>query len=371
LKKKIAIIIPGGVSGGSFSQGIPVLEDLIERLSTVFDITVYSLIKIDADYKPKNFKLRHTNLSIKRSLLLKILICIIIFIFDNLRNKFSLIHGIWVYPSSLLAVILGKIFKIPTLVSLQGGEAANIPEIGYGNMLSGLKKKITLWTCKNANELTSLTLFQIEELKKYGFVRNVTHIIPYGVNENIFTLNEKILKPPFNFIHIANLTYIKDQVTLLKAFNIICRKVDCTLQIIGDGELRENLKSHTIELGIEDKVIFLGAIQNRKLPLYLHQANIMLHTSLYEGQGVVLVEAAACGVVVCGTKVGLISDWGDAKCISVNIRDYEKLAKKVLELLENRDRFVQIQKNAYEWSIENTATNTANLFQNLYNRMIK
>jgi hypothetical protein len=75
LKKKIAIIIPGGIGGGNFLQGIPVVEDLVIKLSESFDVTVYSLIKTDPAYIPQNFILKHTGLSYKRSALIRMSVC--------------------------------------------------------------------------------------------------------------------------------------------------------------------------------------------------------------------------------------------------------------------------------------------------------
>ncbi len=370
MKKRIAIIIPGGIGGGYFLQGIPVVEDLVQRLSATFDVTVYSLIKTDLAYIPKNFILRHTNAGRNRPVIWRIFLCSLLFIKDHFKKRYQLVHGIWGHPPGRMAVILGKIFGIPSVVSIRGGEAASVPEINYGNMLKPRIRKITLWTCKHAGAITALTMFQIKELQKHGFVRSDFHIIPNGADEQVFTLYKKPLEPPYYFIHIANLNAVKDQATLLKAFKIIASKVDSILRIIGDGECMEQLKILAKKLGIEDKTIFTGAVQNKELPKHLHWAHIMLHSSLYEGQGVVLAEAAACGTVVCGTNVGLIYDWGNTCCIPVNCGDYEAMAHEVLQLLVSPDQYNLLQQNAYKWAMKNTATNMASSFENLYNSMM-
>lgn len=371
MKKRVAIIIPGGIGGGYFMQGVPVLEDYINRISELFDVTVFSMIKADPSYSPKNFKLHCTNASYSSSAIVKILLTTVLFINENRKYNYQLIHGIWGFPSGFLAVVLGKILRIPSLVSLQGVEAANLPEINYGHMRSFAKRKIILWTFKHATGLTALTNFQITELSHYGFARKNSSILPYGADVKLFTINKKELVPPFNFIHIGNLTRVKDQHTLLKTFKIITEKTDnCFLRIIGDGECLSELKTLAKTLTIDDKVEFIGAIPHKNIPEQLHWAHILLHTSLSEGQSVVVAEAAASGVVVCGTRVGQIADWAEDKCLSADCGDYRTLANKVLELLNNTQKYNNLRDSAYEWALKHTPANLVGSFQKLYNQLI-
>jgi hypothetical protein len=54
---RIAIIIPGGIGTGKNNIGVPVMERLIRLLSSHFDITVFSLFRINKDYSPTGFTL--------------------------------------------------------------------------------------------------------------------------------------------------------------------------------------------------------------------------------------------------------------------------------------------------------------------------
>ena len=351
-------------------QGIPVLEDFVHRISESFDVTVFSMIKTDKAYQSQGFTLLHTSASHSHYTFWKMALLAILFIKSHSKNRYQLIHGIWGFPSGFMAVVFSKIFRIPSIVSLQGAEAANVPEINYGHMRSFIKRKTIRWACKQISALTVLTHFQINELSKYGFQRKDVHVIPYGADETLFTPMEKTPTPPFRFIHVANLTRVKDQTTLLKAFKLISEKTDASLRIVGDGEDANLLKTLAKSLDIEQKIEFTGAIPHKSLPEHLQWAHVMLHTSLYEGQAVVIAEAAACGTVVCGTKIGLMADWGNEKCVAVDCGDFKMLANSVLELLGNYEKYTALQTNAKEWARNHTPSVTAGCFKKLYVQLV-
>lgn len=90
---------------------------------------------------------------------------------------------------------------------------------------------------------------------------------------------------------------------LLKTFKGISKKhPDVKLIIIGEGGLRSEYESMCNELGIKDKIIFTGYVNNEELPKYYCASDLFVLPSLTreEAFGIVLLEAAACGCVpVC------------------------------------------------------------------------
>ena len=119
------------------------------------------------------------------------------------------------------------------------------------------------------------------------------------------------------------------------------------------------------DLGLGDKVNFLGVLPYESLPIHYHTANILLHTSLSEGQSEVVTEAMSTGVIVCGTKVGLLYDEPDC-CISVPVKDFQGLANEVLGLLDDSERMLKIKKNAYVWASYHSIQWTARRIQEVY-----
>lgn len=86
----------------------------------------------------------------------------------------------------------------------------------------------------------------------------------------------------------------KNQIRLLEIFAAAEKKLDVKLILLGDGELREDLRNKAEQLGIIEKVIFAGVVDD--VENYLSAMDVFLLPSLYEGLPVVCVEAQAAGL---------------------------------------------------------------------------
>ena len=107
------------------------MERIVKLLSRDFQITVFSLFKINPDYRQDAFEL--VSISGSNSLI-KILKFIGLFFRHHRQKKFTVIHGFWTLPGGFLAVVMGKLFKIKSIVSVLGGDAISLPEINYGQL---------------------------------------------------------------------------------------------------------------------------------------------------------------------------------------------------------------------------------------------
>jgi glycosyltransferase involved in cell wall biosynthesis len=106
---------------------------------------------------------------------------------------------------------------------------------------------------------------------------------------------------------VARLTPNKDQATLLRAFaRVAPQRPAARLVIVGEGPLRPALDSLAAELGIADRVRFLGARDD--VPAIFPGFDVFAVTSRYEGLALVLLEAMASGVPIVGTAIDGITD---------------------------------------------------------------
>lgn len=137
---------------------------------------------------------------------------------------------------------------------------------------------------------------------------------------------------------IARLNEIKDQSTLIRAIGLLAsRGTDCELWLVGAGEMRSQLELLSRDLGITDRVKFLG--ERADVPELLGQMNVFaFSTTANEGFGIALIEAMAAGLPVVASDVPacreVIADAG----VLVAPGDAGVMANELLTLIDRPQR---------------------------------
>jgi len=110
----------------------------------------------------------------------------------------------------------------------------------------------------------------------------------------------KLFKNSFVFITIGRLTVQKNQKLLIQEFAKVNKKIQNTkLLIIGEGELKNNLKNQIKELNLENNIFLLGR-QINVFP-FLIKSDCFVFSSLWEGMPNTVLEAAYCNLPVIST----------------------------------------------------------------------
>lgn len=361
-RPNIAIILPGGIGTGKNNMGIPVLEGLIKRMARDADITVFQLYTVNEDYRAEAFDLVETY---SANPIMKTFIFLYQFRKHHKRKKFQVVHGYWAFPCGFFAVLAARIYGARSVISLQGGDAISLPGLGYGQLRKWWKRKLVLCSLARVDELISPTRYLIDNLGKFGFRERNVNYIPLGVDPAIFSLVKKPLGDPVRFLHVGNFHPVKDHVTLLKTFQLLCRELPSHLTLIGEGDCEVKIKLLAEELNIHDKITFEGIRPHEELPAFYHRSDVLIHTSVSEGHPIVVEEAMSCGVIVCGTSVGLLYDLPEC-CVAAPVGDFQTLGRKILELLSDPQRLDQIRSAARRWAEENTMAKTAERLKHIY-----
>jgi len=167
----------------------------------------------------------------------------------------------------------------------------------------------------------------------------------------------------------------KDQATLLKGFALALAHlpVESRLAILGSGRLEQDLKELARELGIADKVLFLGQVPDARR--YFRAFDVFALSSDHEPFGMVLLEAMAAGVPLLATAcggakevvegVGILFPFGDAEHLAQGLRhlaamdqhQQRQCAEMMLERL--RERFSDQAVRATFWQLPHVIELTA------------
>jgi len=181
-------------------------------------------------------------------------------------------------------------------------------------------------------------------------------------NDNIYPKNIDI-----KLITSGRLVAQKDYPTLLKALSYYQKNYNNSfhLVILGDGHLKNKIKSTIDDMNLTNHISFLGFVEN---PLsYMKQADIFILSSAWEGFGNVLVEALYCGLKIISTNCpsGPAEILVDGKYgILTPVGDKTALAKAINESYKSKI-FSQEQKNR---ALDFTVDNIANHFELIINK---
>jgi glycosyltransferase involved in cell wall biosynthesis len=125
--------------------------------------------------------------------------------------------------------------------------------------------------------------------------------------------------------------------TLIESMGILSNRIKCQLIIAGDGPLRRTHQQHAGRLGVADKVLFPGNVND--LPDLMRASDLYVMSSLWEGLPLVLLEAMACGMANVGTSIeGIEEVIVDGKSGLVVESDNPKVLADAIEELLSSDQ---------------------------------
>ncbi len=139
-------------------------------------------------------------------------------------------------------------------------------------------------------------------------------------------VREKLnIKNKFVIGHIGRFVVTKNHDFLLEAYNELCKKrSDTILLLVGTGPLIDKIKEKVSKYSLEEKVIFVGTTKNPEE--YYNAMDLFAFPSLYEGLGMVAVEAQINGL----------------PCIaSINVPKEAKVLENCERLFLNKDEWVK------------------------------
>ena len=226
------------------------------------------------------------------------------------------------------------------------------------NKLKNQLKKCNKIICI-CNEMRDNIIKEIPEVKEklqviynpfnIDRIKNQSNNILNLSNEEKKLLNEKYI------IMVSRLdNNQKDILTLIKAFSLYLEKdSDLKLYLLGEGPDRKRIEEKIKEKNLEDKILLLGMKKN-PYP-WINNAELLVHSSKYEGLPTVLIEALILRKVVISTNcpTGPKEILNNGKYGSlVNIGDYKAMADEIYDLLnknsEKRNQYLEYINEAIQ-----------------------
>ncbi|MDO8643199.1 MAG: glycosyltransferase family 4 protein [Candidatus Woesearchaeota archaeon] len=270
-------------------------------------------------------------------------------------KKIDVVHLFHIYNLGGIVALWEKIMRFPLVISLTGWDTYD--------PVKPLPKAINpylAWVMNSADAVTTMCTHMKKSAEAQGCRKEIA-LIPHGTTmpelkeKKGFDLRKKygIEQDRKIVFSLQRLFPRKGMEYLIRAIPLVIQKnSNVTFVIGGKGPEKERLETLSRELGVETHIVFAGFIPDDELKNYYAAANLFALPSLYEGFGVVYVDALSCGVPVVTTRCGgpediITHDNG----ILVPIRDEQAFADALICALEKQWDKKKISKSAqqYDW----------------------
>ncbi len=172
--------------------------------------------------------------------------------------------------------------------------------------------------------------------------------------------NERII------VHVSNFRPVKRIQDVITIFNKIQKVMPAKLLMVGDGPEREHADLQVKQLGIRDKVLFLG--NSNEVNKILCYADLFLLPSETESFGLAALEAMAAKTPVISSNSGGLPEVNvhSVTGFTSNVGDTDDMAKNAIYILEDDARLQEFKVKAQEFAKRFSIENVLPLYEEVY-----
>ncbi len=173
--------------------------------------------------------------------------------------------------------------------------------------------------------------------------------IPLAYDRDRFRpLDPAALPPPPArpyFLYLGRHNPYKNLDSLLAAFARVAQTQDCELRLAGPADPRytPGLQAQVAESGLGDRVQFLDYVAEDQLPVLLNQALALVFPSRWEGFGLPLLEAMACGTPAIASNVSSLPEVAGEAALLVDPENLSELADAMQQVATDRELRQQLR----------------------------
>ena len=293
------------------------------------------------------------------------------------EHDLELLHVHYAIPHAICAYLAKAMLKAkaPKVVTTLHG--TDITLVGYDKSFF----QITKFGIEESEGITAVSEYlRRETLEKFctacqvevipNFV-DTTRFMPFAGNaccdrKHFARPDEAVL------MHVSNFRPTKRVPDVVEIFAKVRKERKSKLLLIGDGPEMPRVVEKAQALGVQEDVVYLG--KQDPLEHLLGIADVFLMPSESESFGLAGLEAMACGVPVVGSRIGGLPELvvhGECGYLEP-MGDTDAMARRVLELLGDRDKLAAFGANARERTVEHfEARNIVPLYERYYREVME
>lgn len=343
-KKRLIFFMPS-MEGGGVEKNLIIISNYVSKF--IENVNIITFDNSFNKYFCKKIKIINfkKNKKKKYSKYFKYICCIWLLIKEYFTDKNILV---FTFQANIYGIILSYFLNFKII------SRSNSSPSGWNNNI--IKNMIFSFFIKKANKvIVNSKEFQKEFKTKFSVNAGIIYN-PLNKSEIIrkSKIKNKSLTPffkgkNFKIINIGRLTHQKDHLTLIKALNIISKKINFRMLIIGYG-INKNIIKKKIDYYNLNK--FIKIINNKYNPYpYLRHSDLFVLSSKFEGLPNVILEAQTLKkyVISSDCPTGPKEILMNGKLGSLfKVGDYKKLATLIINYIQNKKKYEKKIYNAYK-----------------------
>lgn len=232
-----------------------------------------------------------------------------------------------------------KFCNIPVFLCFHGSDAKQIHSSFFLNLLG---KSIF----RNSNLIGLLSTQEREIISQYFNIKDKSVIVKYGIDikkswNSFVSNNMNNLPEGYRILFISRFIKEKGPLDLISAFKYIYKKnKKINLILVGDGSVKKHCELMAKELGLQDRVVFVGRVSEAEAREYYIQTDMMiLPTYHVEGFPLTIIQSLAAGLPIITTPIRGAADYlrEPENCLWTEPKNPEMLAEKITYLIEHKE----------------------------------
>ncbi len=357
---RIGLVVPG-FSAGPTDWCIPALRNLVRQLAGYADLDLH-VFALRYPHQPARYGLFGAHVTALgggdargggSARLWRMTASALVA--EHRDRPFDVLHAFWAGEPGFVTALTGRVLRIPTVVSLAGGEMARLPDIGYGGLLRRAERMKTRLALRLARAVTAGSALTLASARQWLGSRHPRRMrrIPLGVDLAMFApVDPRTADGSPRLLQVGSLSRVKDQPTLLFAAALLHQRgYTFQVEIAGSGPLQGELRSLAARLDLDPIVRWCGEIVHDRLPSEYQRSQVFVLSSRHEAQSMVALEAAACGLPVVGTRVGVLPELAPCAARVASVGDSAGLADAIGGLLDDEPTRIRSGQVARESAV--------------------
>jgi N-acetyl-alpha-D-glucosaminyl L-malate synthase BshA len=255
------------------------------------------------------------------------------------KHNLDILHAHYAFPHATSAWMAKEMLNRDSFHVVTTLHGTDITLVGQDPSY----KPITEFSIQRSDALTAVSEYlRRETVEHFDVPADLITVVPNFVDLAAYRRDlqpchrSKLSEPGEKIVmHISNFRPVKRVEDVVRVFAGLASRVPSRLVLVGDGPDRGRSQQLADELGVTDRVIFLG--KQESVAELLACADLFLLTSSSESFGLVALEAMACGVPVVATRVGGVPEvvpHGQAGWLA-EIGDVKAMVEYSVEALSN------------------------------------